>query len=53
MVRRGRLTDMGLWDGEDWSVEVVEAVGCISREFQMLFLVLANGNMCCPVIRCG
>jgi hypothetical protein len=50
LVKWERLTDMGLWDGEDWPVEVVEAVGCISGEFQMLFLVLANGDMCCPVI---
>lgn len=50
MVRRDSLTDMGLWDGEYGPVEVVKAVRCIPREFQMLPLVLANGDMGCPVI---
>lgn len=44
---------MGLWDGEDWPVEVIEAVGCVSGELQVLPLVLANGDMCCPVRICG
>jgi hypothetical protein len=51
MVKREALTDMGLWDREDWPVQVVEAVSCIPRKLQMLPLILANGDMCCPVIK--
>lgn len=40
---------MGLRNGENWSVEVVEAVSCVPREFQMLSLILADGDMCCPI----
>ena len=44
---------MGLGNGEDRPVEVVEAVSCVPREFQMLSLILADGDMRRPVKKSG
>lgn len=45
------LTDQGLGNRENGPVEVVEAVGGVSRELQVLSLVLSNGNMRGPDAR--
>lgn len=39
------LTDQGCWGGKDGPVEVVEAVGDVAGEFDVLLLVFADGDV--------
>lgn len=45
MEPRENLTDQGLRNGENRPVEVVEAIGSISRELKMLPLIFADRDM--------
>lgn len=42
------LTDERFREGKDRPVEMIKAVGRVFGEFQVLLLVLADGNLCGP-----